>query len=163
MKKKVVFADLDGTLIDTLTGSLFPKGIWDMKIKFDVLDKIREMSPEVLVIVTNQGGIAIGKVNHENWVKGKIEYLVRAFEEYLGIPVRWVYCPRNSKTDPYRKPNPGMLDHACLKILPTLGIVASKPEMLMIGDASGKPGQFSDSDLKCAENYGIDYIDVNDL
>lgn len=33
----------------------------------------------------------------------------------------------------------------------------------MIGDASGKPGDFSDSDKKCAENFGIDYIDVRDF
>lgn len=31
----------------------------------------------------------------------------------------------------------------------------------MIGDASGKPGDFSDK--KCAENFGIDYIDVRDF
>lgn len=31
------------------------------------------------------------------------------------------------------------------------------------GDASGKEGQFSDSDKKCAENFGIDYMDVNDF
>lgn len=34
---------------------------------------------------------------------------------------------------------------------------------LMIGDASGKEGQFSDSDKKTAENFGIDYMDVNDF
>ena len=33
----------------------------------------------------------------------------------------------------------------------------------MIGDASGKEEQFSDSDKKTAENFGIDYIDVNDF
>jgi hypothetical protein len=33
----------------------------------------------------------------------------------------------------------------------------------MIGDASGKPGDFSDSDKKFAENLQIDYIDVDDL
>ena len=38
-----------------------------------------------------------------------------------------------------------------------------KTESLMIGDASGKEGQFSDSDKKCAENFGIDYLDVNDF
>lgn len=31
---------------------------------------------------------------------------------------------------------------------------------LMVGDASGLPGQFSDSDKVCAENAGIDYMDV---
>ena len=30
-------------------------------------------------------------------------------------------------------------------------------------DASGKEGQFSDSDKKTAENFGIDYMDVNDF
>jgi hypothetical protein len=33
----------------------------------------------------------------------------------------------------------------------------------MIGDASGKLGQFSDSDKKTAENYGIDYMDIEDF
>ena len=31
---------------------------------------------------------------------------------------------------------------------------------LMAGGASGLPGQFSDSDKVCAENAGIDYMDV---
>lgn len=30
----------------------------------------------------------------------------------------------------------------------------------MVGDASGLPGQFSDSDKVCAENAGVDYMDV---
>ena len=33
----------------------------------------------------------------------------------------------------------------------------------MIGDASGKEGQFSDSDKKTAENFGIDYLDMEDF
>ena len=33
----------------------------------------------------------------------------------------------------------------------------------MIGDASGKPGQWSDTDKKTAENFGIDYLDVEDF
>lgn len=38
-----------------------------------------------------------------------------------------------------------------------------KSKSLMIGDASGKEGQFSDSDKRCAENFGIDYFDVEDF
>ena len=38
MKKyDVIFADLDGTLIETISGDTFPKGIWDMKLRFDVI------------------------------------------------------------------------------------------------------------------------------
>ena len=33
----------------------------------------------------------------------------------------------------------------------------------MIGDAFGKEGQYSDSDKKTAENFGIDYMDVGDF
>lgn len=50
---KVIFADLDGTLIDTISGETFPKGIWDMRIRFEVLDKVKEIKPGCLLIVTN--------------------------------------------------------------------------------------------------------------
>ena len=40
---KVIFADLDGTLIETISGETFPKGIWDMRIKFDALDAIKKL------------------------------------------------------------------------------------------------------------------------
>ena len=33
----------------------------------------------------------------------------------------------------------------------------------MIGDASGKEGQFFDSDKKTAENFGCEYMDVDDF
>lgn len=34
MKKyKVLFCDMDGTLIETVSGETFPKGIWDMKFR----------------------------------------------------------------------------------------------------------------------------------
>ena len=49
MKKyEIIFADLDGTLIDTISGETFPKGVWDMKIKFEVLDKIKELNPQYI-------------------------------------------------------------------------------------------------------------------
>ena len=61
MKKyDVIFSDLDGTLINTVSGETFPKGIWDMQIRFEVLDKIKEIKPKCLLIVTNQGGIEKG-------------------------------------------------------------------------------------------------------
>lgn len=63
MKKyKVLFCDMDGTLIETASGETFPKGIWDMKFKFDVLDAIKNLNPEEIFIVTNQGGIEKGMV-----------------------------------------------------------------------------------------------------
>ena len=43
------------------------------------------------------------------------------------------------------------------------GFDFNKKDALMIGDASGKPGQWSDSDKRTAENFGIDYLDVEDF
>lgn len=167
MKKyKVLFCDLDGTLIDTLTGETFPKGIWDMKIKFDVLDAIKRIKPEFIFIVTNQGGIEKGFVNRRNF-EFKMEYILRSMREYLDYNalVEYSYCASNDKNNKYRKPNIGM----CLKLSERyIQKNNSAPQIanidcLMIGDASGKEGQFSDSDKKTAENLGIDYLDVDDF
>ena len=162
MKKyEVIFADLDGTLIDTISGETFPKGIWDMKLKFEVLDKIKELNPEFLLIVTNQGGIEKGFVD-ENEFQLKSEYVSRAIREYCGCRVHSMYCTSNDKGNKYRKPNVGMLEALCADYIgDDFRCIRSKS--LMIGDASGKPGQFSDSDRKCAENFGIDYLDVEDF
>lgn len=166
MKKyKVLFCDLDGTLIETLSGKIFPKGIWDMKFKFDVLDAIKNLAPEYIFIVTNQGGIEKGFVNKRNF-EFKMEYILRSIKEYgINSFIEYNYCPFNDKDNKYRKPNIGMLSSLCERY-----IASKKPipkianiDCLMIGDASGLEGQFSDSDKKTAENFGIDYLDVNDF
>ena len=161
---KILFCDLDGTLINTISGESFPKGIWDMQIRFEVLDKIKEIKPKCLLIVTNQGGIEKGFVNRRNF-EFKMEYLCRSIKEYTGIPVEYSYCEKNGPTCKYRKPNTGMLDSLMYKMM-NRNIIENGIEtdkMLMIGDASGKEEQFSDTDKKTAENFGIDYIDVDDF
>lgn len=58
MKKcKLLITDLDGTLIETLSGDTFPKGIWDMKIKLYVFEAIKNYAPDDILIISNQGGI----------------------------------------------------------------------------------------------------------
>lgn len=161
MVKKVIFADLDGTLIETASGETFPKGIWDMKIRYDVLEAIKRCNVERLAVVSNQAGIAAGYVIKRNF-DAKAGYLRAAFGEYLGINVDFIYCDSEDKNNENRKPNVGMLE-ACRKSFVAAKKFYTKEEMLMIGDASGKPGQFSDSDLKTAENFGIDYLDVEDF
>ena len=73
-----------------------------------------------------------------------------------------MYCETNDKSDTYRKPNTGML-HSLLEKYIGDDFDYIKQKSLMIGDASGKNGQFSDSDKKTAENFGIAYMDVNDF
>ena len=159
--KKIIFCDLDGTLIDTISGEPFPKGIWDMKIKFDVLDAIKKINPEYILIASNQGGIENGFVDNYNF-DVKLDYISIAICEYCNCKCYALYCPTNDKSDQYRKPHTGMLEELLKKYVGD-DIDSIKPKSLMIGDASGKEGQFSDSDKKTAENFGIDYMDVNDF
>ena len=161
MKKyDIIFSDLDRTLINTISGEIFPKGIWDMKIRFEVLDKIKEIKPKYLLIISNQGGIERGIVDGHNF-RAKLDYIARAIREYCGCECYGMYCDTNDKSDPYRKPNTAML----LNLIEyyVVNIFDYKSVSLMIGDLSGKEGQFSDTDKKTAENFGIDYMDVEDF
>ena len=72
------------------------------------------------------------------------------------------YCTSNDKNNKNRKPNVGMLNHLTEKFVGD-DFDYIKTVSLMIGDASGLEGQFSDSDKKTAENFGIDYLDVEDF
>ena len=109
MKKYgIIFSDLDGTLIETISGETFPKGIWDMRIKFDVLNAIKKLNPEYILIVSNQGGIESGFVDVQKF-NTKLLYIVRAIGEYCGCECYAMYCDTNNKSDPYRKTNTKML------------------------------------------------------
>ena len=159
--KNILFCDLDGTLIETISGETFPKGIWDMRIKLDVLDAIKKLNPEYVLIVSNQGGIENGFVDAKKF-NTKLFYIVKAIGEYCGCECYAMYCDTNNKLDPYRKPNTKMLE-TLLDDFVGDDFDFIKQKSLMIGDASGKEGQFSDIDKKTAENFGIDYMDVNDF
>lgn len=97
MKKyKVLFCDMDGTLIETASGETFPKGIWDMKFKFDVLDAIKNLNPEKIFIVTNQGGIEKGLVLQLS-IYVKCKYVNDSIMDYCGIDTRFMYCESNDR------------------------------------------------------------------
>lgn len=162
MKKyEVIFADLDGTLINTISGDTFPKGIWDMRIRFEVLDAIKKLNPEYILIVSNQGGIERGFVDRGHF-NLKLQYICQSIEEYCKCSCHGTYCSTNNISYHFRKPNTGMLNYLT-ELYVGDDFDCIKPKSLMIGDASGKEGQFSDSDKKTAENFGIDYMDVEDF
>lgn len=87
MKKcKLLITDLDGTLIETVSGDTFPKGIWDMKIKLDVFEAIKNYAPDDILIISNQGGIEKGFVDREMF-EYKFDYISNALEDYTDISV----------------------------------------------------------------------------
>ena len=161
-KYKYIFIDFDDTIVRTLTGNTFPKGVWDMQIQFRLLDAISKVKPEYIFIVSNQGGIPTYVT--EEQIQIKMTYVCSAIESYLGndIKCHYTYCASMDKNDNNRKPNTGMLDTMC-SVFKISQCDDNKKNMCMIGDASGKKNQFSNSDFKCAKNFGIDYYDVEDF
>ena len=159
IKKKVLFIDLDDTIITTISGNTFPTDVTDFKIRKEVLDKIVDAFPTLyyVEIVSNQGGIP-QFVDEQDFI-GKIKAIESFMQKYLrnhtgrNIFVNSMYCPSHAEIE-MRKPNTGMLESYSSW---------EKRELIMIGDASGKEGDFSDSDKQCAENFGIEYIDIEDF
>lgn len=158
-QKQVLFIDLDDTIIKTVSGRMFPADVTDFKIRKEVLDRIVDAFPNLyyVEIVSNQGGIP--KFVDECDFRAKIKAVEGFMQVYLrnhttrNIFVNSTYCP-STREEEFRKPNIGMLSSYSSW---------NKDKLVMIGDASGKEGDFSDSDKMCARNFGIDYIDVRDF
>lgn len=171
--KRILLFDFDGTLIETASGNTFATDLTDMRIKMDVvnkaLDLMQENGVKVFAIVSNQGGVEAGFVSGAD-IEAKIEYVLRSVHDLAvkrgirGVLYEKRLCYSNDKQDPMRKPNTGMIDDILMKckdtIMPGMDFSQLKGCSLMVGDASGLPGQFSDSDKVCAEKAGVDYMDV---
>ncbi|MDR2170532.1 MAG: hypothetical protein LBP59_10355 [Planctomycetaceae bacterium] len=180
MNKKLLYLDLDNTIIETISGDTFPRWIGDLKFKDGFLPALTNFVVETGVyyiwITSNQGGIEKGFVDAIHFRK-KLEFVCAAVEDYCEhderikerygdviqkkIQCDGVFAPTNNPDDPMRKPHTGMLE--VFFATGTHPNNIGKDEMIMIGDASGLEGQIIRCDKDCAANYGIDYLDVNDF
>ncbi|MDR2170603.1 MAG: hypothetical protein LBP59_10710 [Planctomycetaceae bacterium] len=181
-RKKVLFLDLDGTIIESVEaqkwGYTTPHYIGDMQFRSHVVEAICNFAAtfdvEYIWITSNQGGIEKGFMKESSFDK-KLQFVCAAIEDYCGhdkrikeryattqkeIEVDGICCDANDPDDWMHKPNTGMLDFFIARHLPQK---FHKREMIMVGDASGRKGQSSDSDKRCAKNFGIDYIDADDF
>lgn len=166
--KRLAFLDLDGTLIETKSGETFPVDSNDWQFRQGLLAVLKNMVEHgqlsAIAIVTNQGGIEKGFVSASEFCK-KLATIVEELKRLLGpklLACIAKYCSVNDKFCCNRKPNTGMLSNALMQIEHVLPRIELS-EMLMIGDASGLPGQFSASDKQTAENFRIDYYDADTL
>lgn len=153
--RKILFIDLDGTLIETKSGKTFPESPGDWKIKEGVPEAITGYAPDRVHIVTNQGGIASGFVTREE-IEGKLEDVLEAYSALCPGIREWTYdyCPSMDSWDPDRKPNPGMIR----KVLDT-----EKPSALclMVGDMSDP--DWRGTDRLAAEAAGVSYRDIKEF
>ncbi|KAF0030715.1 hypothetical protein F2P81_017446 [Scophthalmus maximus] len=129
---KIAGFDIDGCIITTKSGKVFPTAPDDWKILFP------EIQPRLatllrkgykVVFFTNQMGIARGKLRPEVF-KSKVEDILAT----LQLPVQ-VFVAAGPGV--YRKPVPGMWNHLCETA--NEGVTVDKTASFYVGDAAGRP------------------------
>lgn len=170
--KRILLFDFDGTLVEIASGGLYAKDLTDMKIKQDVvnraLDLMEQNGVKYFGIISNQCDVGVGFVSDED-IDAKINYVLRCVHDLAvkrgirDVVYGHYECFSIDEHDPMMKPNPGMVYKAlgaCRLMMDSVTYEDIMKMTLMVGNASGLPGQFSDSDKVCAYNAGIDYMDI---
>ncbi|KAK6028637.1 DNA 3'-phosphatase [Ostertagia ostertagi] len=147
-RAKVAAFDMDGTLITTKSGKVFPVDNSDWRIIYDKvaphLKKLHNEENFKIVIFTNQKGIKVGKVD-KNGFKRKVEAIVAK----LGVPAQAFVALGEGH---YRKPCTGMwkeLEEA------NGDIAIDVAKSLYVGDAAGrhKTKTRPKKDHSCADRF----------
>lgn len=133
-KKKAIFLDRDGIINEDIAYPHKPEHIKFKDGIFKFCKKAREKG-YILVVITNQAGVAKGYFSEED-VKSLHKWIDNKFREH-GIKIAgFYYCPYHidavipeyKKDSDFRKPKPGMI----LKASRELGIDIDKS--IMVGD-----------------------------
>lgn len=156
---KIAGFDIDGCIITTKSGKVFPTAPDDWKILYpEIQPRLASLLKKgyKVVFFTNQLGIARGKLRPEIF-KSKVEDVLTK----LQLPVQ-VFVAAGPGI--YRKPVMGMWNHLCEKA--NDGVPVNKTQSLYVGDAAGRPDNwapgkkkkdFSCSDRLFALNIGLQF------
>ncbi|XP_059188176.1 bifunctional polynucleotide phosphatase/kinase [Centropristis striata] len=156
---KIAGFDIDGCIITTKSGKVFPTGPDDWRILYpEIQPRLAALLKKgyKVVFFTNQMGIAKGKLRPEAF-KSKVEDILAK----LKLPVQVFVA---SGPGIYRKPVMGMWNHLCEKA--NDGVTVDKAQTIYVGDAAGRPENwapgrkkkdFSCSDRLFALNIGLQF------
>ncbi|XP_076338422.1 uncharacterized protein LOC143240209 [Tachypleus tridentatus] len=158
-REKIAAFDLDGTLVTTKSGRVFPTSLDDWRILFpEIPGKLKQLHRDgfKIVIISNQMGISRGKLSASDFMK-KLQMIV----ERLGVPVQAI---SSTKSGYYRKPAPGMWEYLNKSL--NQGVSIDITKSFFVGDAAGReanwsPGKkkdFSCGDRLFALNLELDFF-----
>ncbi|CAH0391580.1 unnamed protein product [Bemisia tabaci] len=159
-RSKIAAFDLDGTLILTKSGKVFPVDRYDWKFFHpDIVQKLRKLWSEEnykIVVFTNQNGL--GKSVQTSAKTKEFQLKVEKVVEELKIPVQ-VFAA--TQQDIFRKPAPGMWNVLVKEM--NSGIEIDMGNSFYVGDAAGrnvnwaphKSKDFSAADRLFALNLGL--------
>ncbi|ODM99691.1 Bifunctional polynucleotide phosphatase/kinase [Orchesella cincta] len=151
-KANIAGFDMDGTIITTKSGKVFPKDDKDWRFLYNsTVQKLQTFFEDndnfKFVIVTNQAGMANGKTSLEG-MKKKVEAIV----SQLGIPVVVYIIPGRNE---YRKPVTGIWNLFVEEY--NESVEPNPQESFFCGDAAGRKKDHSLSDRLFALNLGIGF------
>ncbi|XP_001625139.3 bifunctional polynucleotide phosphatase/kinase isoform X2 [Nematostella vectensis] len=155
-RKKIAGFDLDGTIITTKSGKVFPTNTADWTILFpQIPGKLKQLWRDgyKIVFFTNQNGIAKKKVSVPDF-KVKIQRIL----DLLGVPTQVLISPG---TGHYRKPCTGMWKYLLEKA--NQSVPVNKEECMYIGDAAGRPVNWEPKkkkDFSCSDRTFAAKIDI---
>lgn len=134
--------DLDNTLIVSRAGRHMPSGAHDWQWTHPRVKRVlRRLHAEGhgVVVLTNQA-----RFTYSGVVKKRIENVCRDLDLPLLVLV--------GKAGAYRKPRTEAWNYLCTRVC------VDKDRSFFVGDAAGRPGDFSNSDLAFARNAGLAFF-----
>ena len=148
--KRIIFCDILDCLIETYQSNgkpgLLPRGIYDIRFRFDVWDKLACFNPEKIFAMVPRS--LLNSSNEVSW-RALLEYVVCSLSEYLRAPYH--VCQVLLQTE-IGQPKENMM----MQVLDGL----DKNKIIQIGVNSGLYGQ-NNRDQVAANICGIDYIDLS--
>lgn len=163
-KPKIAAFDMDGTLITTKSGKVFPVNSHDWRILLPQVETtLHSLVADgfKLVIITNQRGLAKSH-SHEAEFKSKVEHILQKLDISAQV---YVCCGQGF----YRKPAPGVWEH--LEKYGNGSVPINIQESFYVGDAAGRPANwepkrkkdFSCSDRLFALNIGLKFYTPEEM
>jgi bifunctional polynucleotide phosphatase/kinase len=143
--KNIVIFDLDNTIIKTKSGKTFPINSDDWVFNYpNIPDVINSFDKTLIGIISNQKGLKTD-IQIKDW-QSKLNNMMKR------INVHFVFS--SFKDDRFRKPMIGSWEY--LKDI-LKGLDVPNNNILYVGDAAGRTGDHTDTDLKFAQNCNFKF------